>query len=30
VMAALLSDDDAQRENERDERDAQGWETVWR
>jgi hypothetical protein len=28
VMAALLSDGDAQRENERDERDAQGWETV--
>jgi hypothetical protein len=27
-MAALLSDGDAQRENERDERDAQGWETV--
>ena len=28
VMAALLSDGGAQRENERDERDAQGWETV--
>jgi hypothetical protein len=28
VMAALLSDGDAQRENERDERDAQGWKTV--
>jgi len=29
-MAALLSDADAQRENERDERHAQGWETVGR
>jgi hypothetical protein len=28
VMAALLSDGDAQRENEREERDAQGWEIV--
>src|SRR5918993_3051443 len=27
-MTAVLSDGDAQRENERDERDAQGWETV--
>jgi hypothetical protein len=30
VMAALLSDGDAQRQNELDERDAQGWETVRR
>jgi hypothetical protein len=30
VMAALVNDGDAQRENERDERDAQGWETVRR
>ena len=30
VMAALVTDADAQRENERDERDAQGWETVRR
>jgi hypothetical protein len=30
VMAELLSDDDARRENERDERDAQGWKTVGR
>ena len=29
-MAALVNDGDAQRENERDERDAQGWETVRR
>jgi hypothetical protein len=29
-MAALLSDGDAQRESEGDERDAQGWETVRR
>jgi hypothetical protein len=27
-MAALLSDGGAHRDNERDERDAQGWETV--
>ena len=27
-MAARLSDGDAERDNERDERDAQGWETV--
>ena len=30
VMAALVNDGNAQRENERDERDAQGWETVRR
>jgi hypothetical protein len=29
-MAALVNDGDAQRKNERDERDAQGWETVRR
>jgi hypothetical protein len=30
VMAAVVNDGDAQRENERDERDAQGRETVRR
>jgi hypothetical protein len=30
VMVALVNDGDAQRENERDERDAQRWETVRR
>ena len=30
VMAALVNDGDAQRQNERDERDAQGWKTVRR